>query len=83
MKRRDAINLLYKIYNACQDVTINSIKIEETEKTKDTYDQDFFLVINSSVSPTSKSILRNMAADHGLFLSEKSNRTIISNHKNL
>lgn len=83
MKRRDAINLLYKIYNACQDITVNSIQIEETKKNKDNSDQDFLLVITSLLSPGSKSILKIIAKNHDLLLSEKNQRTIISNHKNL
>ena len=83
MKRRDAINLLYKIYNACPDITINSIQIEETKKTKDNSDQDFLLVIKTSLSPGSKSILKNIAKNHDLLLSNKNQRVIISNYENL
>ena len=69
MKRNDAINLLYKIYNACQDITINSIQIEAMENKKNSYNQEFGLVIKSSLTPSSLSILKIIANNHELNLS--------------
>jgi hypothetical protein len=81
LKRKEAINLLYKIYNACQDITINAIKIEPKENTKTNSDQEFVLVIKSSLSPLSQSILKTIVKNHELELSKKNQTTIISNRK--
>ena len=79
MKRNDAINLLYKIYNACQDITINAIQIKTLNK-KNTYpDKDFGLFIKGTLSPSSFAMLKVIAKNHNLELSKRDDITIISN----
>jgi hypothetical protein len=64
LKRKDAINLLFKIYNACQDITINAIQIEAAKNKDDKSNQDFILVIRSSLTPLSLSIVKTIAKNH-------------------
>ena len=81
MKRKDAINLLYKIYNACQDITINAIQIEAIEIKNSKSNQEFVLVIRSSLTPLSQSILKTIAKNHELEVSTMNQKIIISSRK--
>jgi hypothetical protein len=81
LKRNDAINLLYKIYNTCHDITINAIRIEAKENKGSNSDQEFVLVIKSSLSPISQSILKTIVKNHELELSKTDQVTIISSGK--
>jgi hypothetical protein len=81
LKRKDAINLLYKIYNACQDITINAIQIEALEKEDVNSNQDFVLVIRSSLTPLSLSIVKTIAKNHELEVSKMDQKIIITNPK--
>jgi hypothetical protein len=79
LKRKDAINLLYKIYNACQDITINAIQIEGKEKKEGKTNQEFILVIKSNLAPSSRSIVRTIVKNHDLDMIKVNNKIIISN----
>ena len=81
MKRKEAINLLYKIYNACPDITINAIKIRAIKNKKNKSDREFDLIIKSSISKVSQSILTKIAKNHELELSKKDQNTIISSRR--
>jgi hypothetical protein len=81
LKRNDAINLLYKIYNACHDITINAIRIEAKDIKGSNSNQEFVLVIKSSLSPISQSILKTIVKNHELELSKTDQVTIISSGK--
>lgn len=78
MKRKDAINLLYKIYNACQDITINAIHIEGKDSKEGKSRKEFVLVINSNLTSSSKSIVKNVAQNHNLQIQEVNNKIILS-----
>lgn len=79
MKRKDAINLLYKIYNACQDITINAIQIEGKETKKGKSKKEFVLVIKSDLTPSSQSIVKALAQNHDLKIQRVNYKTILSN----
>ncbi|MBK5132804.1 hypothetical protein JJE00_00055 [Candidatus Bathyarchaeota archaeon] len=79
MKRREAVNLLYKIYNACQDITINAIQIDTINKENTYPDQDFVLLIKGKLSSSSHTILKVIAKNHNLEVSKRDGITIISN----
>ena len=81
MKRKEAINLLYKIYNACPDITINAIKISAIKNKKNESNREFVLIIKSSISSLSQSILATIVKNHELDLSKKDQNTIISSRK--
>ena len=78
MKRREAVNLLFKIYNACQDIIINSIQIDTMKNESKYPNQEFILIIKGTVSPSSYAILKIIAKNHNLEVSEKSGITMIS-----
>lgn len=79
MKRKDAINLLYKIYNACQDITIKAIQIEGKETKEGKSKEEFVLAINSDLTPSSQSIVKILAQNHDLKIQKVNNKTILSN----
>jgi hypothetical protein len=79
LKRKDAINLLYKIYNACQDVTINAIQIEGKKTKEGKSRKEFVLVINSDLTPQSRSIVKTIAQNHDLKIKKINNEIILSN----
>ena len=79
MKRKDAINLLYKIYNACQDITINAIQIEGKKTKEGKSRKEFVLVINSDLTPSSQSIVKTLAQNHDLHIQKLANKIILSN----
>ncbi len=81
MKRNEAINLLYKIYNACQDITINAIQIEALENKDIKSNQDFILVIRSSLTPLSISIVKTIAKNHEFEVLKIDQKIIINNPK--
>lgn len=81
MKRNEAINLLYKIYNACQDITINAIQIEALENKDIKSNQDFILVIRSSLTPLSLSIVKTIAKNHEFEVLKIDQKIIINNPK--
>lgn len=78
MNRREAVNLLFKIYNACQDIIINSIQIDTMKNESKYPNQEFILLIKGTVSPSSYAILKIIAKNHNLEISEKSGITMIS-----
>ena len=78
MKRREAVNLLYKIYNACQDITINSIQIDTIKKERKYLDREFILRIKGTISPSSYAILKVIAKNHNSEIYEKGGRIMIS-----
>ena len=84
MKRREAVNLLYKIYNACQDITINSIQIDTMKNESKYPDQKFVLRIKDTISPSSYAILKVIAKNHNSEVSEKGGIIMISSitHQN-
>ena len=79
LKRREAVNLLYKLYNACQDITINAIQIDTIKKENTYPNQDFVLLIKDTVSSSSHAILKVIAKNHNLEVSKRDGITIISN----
>ena len=79
MKRKDAINLLYKIYNACQDITINAIQIEGKKTNEGKSKKEFILVINSNLTSSSQSIVKTLAQNHDLKIQKVNNKIILSN----
>ena len=81
MKRNEAINLLYKIYNACQDITINAIQIEALENKDVNSNQDFILVIRSSLTPLSLSIMKTIAKNHEFEVLKIDQKIIITSPK--
>jgi hypothetical protein len=81
LKRNEAINLLYKIYNACQDITINAIQIEALENKDVKSNQDFILVIRSSLTPLSLSIVKTIAKNHEFEVLKIDQKIIINNPK--
>ena len=81
MKRNDAINLLYKIYNTCQDITVNTIQIEAIGK-KSNSNQEFGLVIKSSITPSYLSILQIIVEKYELNLSNIGQKPIIFSWEN-
>jgi len=81
LKRNEAINLLYKIYNACQDITINAIQIEALENKDIKSNQDFILVIRSSLTPLSLSIVKTIAKNHEFEVLKIDQKIIINNPK--
>jgi hypothetical protein len=83
LKRREAINLLYKIYNACQDITINAIQIEALEKKDVNSNQDFILVIRASLIPLSQSIVRTIAKNHEFEVLKIDQKIIITSPKKI
>ena len=80
MKRKDAINLLYQIYNACQDITINAIQIEGKETEEGKSKQEFILVIKSNLTPSSNSIVKTLVKNHDLDMVKVGNKTIITKY---
>lgn len=81
LKRKDAINLLYKIYNACQDITINAIQIEAIKNKDINSNQDFVLVIRSPLTPASFSVVKTIAKNHEFEVVKNEKELIINRHK--